>query len=73
MVKLDLLKGHLNFINRISPAKSKIFEKFCQTDFFEVIWMLIRVEKIFEKIRSRDSLGLGPQIFFKFRMHTSYI
>ena len=73
MAKIYLLKGQSNFINRIIPVKSKIFEKFCQTDFLEVFWILNHVQKKFEKIRSRDSLGLGPQIFFKFCMDTPYV
>ena len=73
MAKIYLLKGQSNFVNRIIPVKSKIFEKFCQTDFLEVFWILNHVQKKFEKIRSRDSLGLGPQIFFKFCMDTPYV
>ena len=73
MAKIYLLKGQSNFINRIIPVKSKIFEKFCQTDFKEVFWILNHVQKIFEKNRSRDSLGLGPQIFIKFCMNTPYV
>ena len=50
MVNLYLLKGQLNFINRISPAESKLFEKFCQTDFMKYFECLITCKKNSKKI-----------------------
>ena len=41
----------------------KKFRNILSDWFFEVFLMLILVQKIFEKNRSRDFLGLGPQIF----------